>query len=290
MPEIATKLANRLKQPYSKRRIRLYDQAEKVDLLEKLRVGLMEVVRGIGTDGDPLHRVYVVAQNQTSYFAEIVSQLPEFAEYCEIVGSAEDEYLPDAPPISPLTKSYFTTWAFFDCRFGRDKETIGTCLVEVGEYLGLSPEKIEVVRLLQNSRMGIYEHCGMKGSKVVLKELVGEEEHLCHATSGYLGAKGEIWYVRIVPPINESFDYSVVFTSPYVFLKATKKQWLAFMDRTLPKMNEPGQKKALHALMKYGLEPNYWNEFIFQAYYNHRVDVIFLAGYPDIKASRPHPY
>lgn len=54
MPEIATKLANRLKQPYSKRRIRLYDSAEKVDLLEKLRVELMEVVRGIGTDGDPL--------------------------------------------------------------------------------------------------------------------------------------------------------------------------------------------------------------------------------------------
>jgi len=90
MPEIATKLANRLKQPYSKRRIRLYDKAEKVDLLEKLRVGLMEVVRGIGTDGDPLHRAYVIAQNQTSYFAEIVSLLPEFAEYCEIVGSAED--------------------------------------------------------------------------------------------------------------------------------------------------------------------------------------------------------
>jgi hypothetical protein len=81
MPEIATKLANRLKQPHSKRRIRLYDEVKKVDLLEKLRVGLIEVVRGIGTDGDPLHRAYVMAQNQASLFAEIVSQLPEFAEY-----------------------------------------------------------------------------------------------------------------------------------------------------------------------------------------------------------------
>jgi len=62
------------------------------------------------------------------------------------------------------------------------------------------------------------------------------------------------------------------------------------MDRTLPKMNEPDKKKALHAFMKYGLEPNYWNEFIFQAYYNHQFNVIFLAGFPDIKASRPHPY
>jgi hypothetical protein len=66
MSEIAIKLAKRLKQPYSERRIRLYDQAEKVDLLEKLRVGLMEVVRGIGSDGDPLHRAYGLnaAQNE----------------------------------------------------------------------------------------------------------------------------------------------------------------------------------------------------------------------------------
>jgi len=29
------------------------------------------------------------------------------------------------------------------------------------------------------------------------------------------------------------------------------------MDRTLPKINEPDRKKALHALMKYGLGHNY---------------------------------
>jgi hypothetical protein len=53
MPEIAIKLANRLKQLYSKRRIQLDDQAENVNLLETLRIGLIEVVRGVGTDGDP---------------------------------------------------------------------------------------------------------------------------------------------------------------------------------------------------------------------------------------------
>ncbi len=75
MPEIATKLASRLKQPYSKRRIQLYDQAGKVDLLEKLRVGLMEVVRGIGTDGDPRHRVYVIVQNQGLKFKNPLEHL-----------------------------------------------------------------------------------------------------------------------------------------------------------------------------------------------------------------------
>src|SRR3954469_11078076 len=67
---------------------------------------------------DPLHAAYVAAQNFTSFFAEAVSQLPEFDPYCQIVGPAEEEYMPSSPPMSPLTLSYFTTWAFFDVRFG----------------------------------------------------------------------------------------------------------------------------------------------------------------------------
>lgn len=59
-----------------------------------------------------------------------MSELPEFDPYCEIVGPAEEEYMPNAPPHSPLTRSYFTTWAFFDVRFGPDGETIGTCLLD----------------------------------------------------------------------------------------------------------------------------------------------------------------
>ena len=40
--------------------------------------------------------------------------------------------------------------------------------------------------------------------------------------------------------------------------------------------------------MKYGPERNYWNEYIFQAYVNHRTEVVFIAGLPDIEESRPH--
>src|SRR3954447_11920717 len=70
---------------------------------------------------DPLHAAYVAAQNFTSFFAEAVTQFPEFDPYCQVVSPAEDEYLPDGPPVSPLTRCYFTTWAFFDVRFGPDR-------------------------------------------------------------------------------------------------------------------------------------------------------------------------
>ena len=33
---------------------------------------------------------------------------------------------------------------------------------------------------------------------------------------------------------------------------------------------------------------DYWTEFVFQAYVNHRTEVIFLAGLPDVAKSRPH--
>src|SRR5215212_9104238 len=65
---------------------------------------------------DPLHAAYVAAQNFTSFLAEAVSQFPEFDPYCRIVGPAEEDYMPGGPPMSPLTMSYFTTWAFFDVR------------------------------------------------------------------------------------------------------------------------------------------------------------------------------
>ena len=84
---------------------------------------------------DPLHAAYVAAQNFTSFFAEAVSPFPEFDPYCQVVGPAQDEYLPSRPPLSPLTMSYFTTWAFFDVRFGPDGETLGTCLLDVAVAL-----------------------------------------------------------------------------------------------------------------------------------------------------------
>ena len=85
---------------------------------------------------DPLHAVYIAVQNITSVFAECVSVLPELKSYYKTVGDAEEEYMPAGPPMSPLTRSYFTTWAFFDFRFGGDHETIGTCLTRSGRPTG----------------------------------------------------------------------------------------------------------------------------------------------------------
>ncbi len=40
--------------------------------------------------------------------------------------------------------------------------------------------------------------------------------------------------------------------------------------------------------MKWGPARDYWTEFVFEAYVNHRQDMIFLTGLPDVPESRPH--
>ena len=241
---------------------------------------------------DPLHAAYVAAQNFTSFFAEAASQFPEFDPYSKLVGPAEEEYMPGGPPMSPLTMSYFTTWAFFDVRFGPDGETIGACLLDVADSLEMDPFMVETIRRFQGSRMGIYEQCGAEGARCRLKELVTNDEFICHVTSGYRGKAGELWYVRLCPPLHDLANYHVVFTTPYVLIGAMKADWTAYLKKTL--LGSPDRKKALHEFLKFGKAANSrkpnesWNEFIFQAYHHHQSDAIFLTGLPDVKGSLPH--
>jgi hypothetical protein len=246
-------------------------------------------VKQLIDDGlDPLHAAYVAMQHLVSLFAESVSVLPELKAYCDIAGPAEEEYIPKGPPLSPLTGSYFTCWAFFDLQFGPDKETIGTCLLDVAEHLDYSADMDRVLELMQNSRMGIYEHCGSQRGRIWLQELISQKNYLCYIPAGYSGGKGQRWLVRIFPPINYSFDYSVVFNTPYVLMDQTKDDWIVFVKRTLLGMGEPDNAKVFYTLMKYGLETNYWNEYIFQAFHHNQNNAIFLTGLPDVKGSLPH--
>jgi hypothetical protein len=133
-----------------------------------IRRSLDALSRGVSTQTsrgdtlDPLHAVYVAVQHATSVFSERVSSLAEFKPYYQLVEKAEDEYMPEGPPMSPLTRSYFTTWAFFDLRFGPDGETIGTCLLDAGTALGFEPGALDVIRTCAGTRMGVYEHAGLK--------------------------------------------------------------------------------------------------------------------------------
>jgi len=239
---------------------------------------------------DPLHAAYMSAQNLLSFFAESFSTFEEFDAYCAIVGAAEDTYMPGGPPLSPITVSYFTTWALFDVRFGPDQETIGTCLLDVAALVGMDPLTLETVQNFQASHMGIYEHVGRVASRVRLRELVTGDAFECHVAAGYRGKAGELWYVRRCPPLRDLFNYHLIFTTPYILTETSKADWTAYLNKSILDTGSIDRRTALHEVLKYGREPRFWSEFIFLGYHHHQPDAIFLAGLPDVKGSLPHAH
>jgi hypothetical protein len=279
MGQISKKLARR----FTKWSGRFRQEARTIPIPKDVRD-----VEALVKDGlDPLFAVYASVQNITSVFSECVSVLPELEPFYDVITAAEEEYMPGGPPMSPLTGSYFTTWAFFDFRFGGELETIGTCLLDVSDRLGLDPGLVEATRQFQESRLGVYEHGGTRGGRVRLRELVTGEDFDIVCTSGYGGKPGELWYVRLCPPILDLVEYHVTITTPYILTQTSKSDWTAYLNRAMLQL-EVEDDYRLYCLLKNGLSVHHWNEFVFQAYHHHQHDAVFLAGLPDVKDSLPH--
>jgi hypothetical protein len=248
-----------------------------------------DIAKLIAEGMDPVHAAYVLVQHITSVFAENVSRLPEMRKFAEEVGKAEDEYLPDGPPMSPLTRSYFTSWAFFDHRIGETTDTLASCLIDANDIIWMNPDQLDALRKMNESRMGIYEHQGWRENYVQLRELITDRESVCHVASGYRGKAGELWYVRLLPPlVPELATYHVAFTTPYILIGTSKKDWIDFLRRSLVGIKASSEVEALHRLMKFGPRRNCWNEFVFLAYHHHQADAIYLSGIPDLKSTLPH--
>jgi hypothetical protein len=158
----------------------------------------------------------------------------------------------------------------------------------VGAAFGMHDELVRVIGLMQESRMGVYVHEGTERNGIVLRELVTDK--VCRATvaSGYRGQKGELWYARVFPPPPPGLSEHVVFTTPYLLLHPGQREWQAYFRRTLPDAPLEDRIAAYERHMKFGPAQDYWAEFVFEAYVNHRTDVILLAGLPDVPGSRPH--
>jgi len=250
---------------------------------------------------NPLHALYIYAQNHLSVLTEQLSELPALAKLCNAYVTAEEKYMPGWPPISPISRSYFTSWGSFDLTVNTNKETFTTITIEVCKAMGADKKLLDLFERMQKSRLGLYMHEGVSpdGEYVFLREFVTNAKIKVFVGSRYIGQAGEIWLVRIMPGNFQDifFDYSLVYTSPYVIGSVSRNRfipkgdsdgWLSFFDRTLPKIGKSDHIASYEHLMKVGLTRTYWNEYIFEAYSGYCNLAIFLTGFPDIAASRPH--
>lgn len=229
---------------------------------------------------DPLHAVYLYAQNFLSVLIEQATELPELQHWVDLYVDLEEKYMPVGPPMSPLSLSYFFCWSSFDLPFGEHRETVTQCMIAMARELGAQPNLIEALEVMQKSRMGFYVHEGSEGDFIRLRELKTNRQLLCHSSSGYRGHAGEMWYVRLMPPLVDGYDYYVVFTTPYVIRNVSEPGLLDFIDKMVPKMAKRGYPAEYDALMKWGPMLKYWNEYLMMGYSNFGHDVVYLTGYP----------
>ena len=136
--------------------------------------------------------------------------------------------------------------------------------------------------------MGVYLREGTEKDAVVLRELVTDTVCRAIVPSGYRGRRGELWYVRVLPPPLPGLAEHVVFTTPYLLVEPRERQWQAYFRRTLPDAPLQNRIAGYEHHMKFGPTRNYWSEFVFEAYVSHRTEAILLAGLPDVPESRPH--
>ena len=258
----------------------------------KLMAEVKSIESLVAGGSHPLHAVYSSAQNYLSVFSELASTLREFKEFTAVVGNAEEMYMPGWPPMSPVSVSYFTAWALLDQPVAATGETICSCAVEIGRAFGMSADFASTLEAMGGSAMGIYQHLGWRDGLVGLRDIVDNEEYRCIVPSGYRGAEGELWYVRLLPPLTEAFAHGVAFTSPYVLRGTIDKDWRAFFERqeqALPTLGSPEETaRRRKALFKRRPDPNYWNECVFLAYHDASGSAIELFGIPDLPQTLPH--
>jgi hypothetical protein len=238
-------------------------------------------------DLHPAQAAYLYAVNQVSILAEIMTTLPALHRFVDLLERAEEEYTPSWPPMSPISRSHFTAWAFFDAAVGIDRETIGTLVLDLAPTLSLKPELVSLVEHLQRSRLGLHVHEGTRDDQVMLRELHTGIRRSTVPSNLHFGRVGEIWLTRVLPPPDDGSTAHVALTSPYVIESPAEAEWLSFFQRTLPKVRARDEAEGFERLMKYGLGPNYWNEYLFEGYLRSDEQAIWLRGLPDVAESRP---
>ena len=237
---------------------------------------------------DPSHKIYLYTQNILSLFAEEFSITKEFNEYYDIVLKIEDDFMPEGPPMSPLTATYFTFWCFCDLRFGIEKETVGIIFYDLANENLFDELLLKSIEKLNLSYMGFYVHNGFDNDLILLKEILTNKEFSCICPAGYKGKKGEIWFVRIVPNIDRIYNYQIILTTPYVIINFNEKDWLSYFQRQSIIKDDINYLEKLYQFLKYNSDHIYWHNYIMDAYVNSSYDRIYLTGIPDLKGSKPH--
>lgn len=121
----------------------------------------------------------VYVNNWAISMVELLQEVPDLRKFMHKLFDAQEEYVPNGPPMSPLTKSFFYQWAVYDLPMGIKRETMGSILLAIGRYLKMDPDFLAVLQKLVDGRLGLFTHEGQNGNTIALQRAhqVGDGDH-----------------------------------------------------------------------------------------------------------------
>jgi len=164
--------------------------------------------------------------------------------------------------------------------------TVGEVLVHYLRQTGKFDHVQKAMGALNSSFCSFYEVTDVGAEGLTLWDIAGKQRFQCWCSSGYPGRKGEIWYVRVLPPFAQGLTRSVTMSTPYVCTDSFRLIWEEFLQHPLGSEAAPGGSLQDH--LKEGKWLGYWLEFIYQAYADYTGNMIRITGLPDDPASLPN--
>lgn len=243
--------------------------------------------RLLGQGYDPLHIRYILAHQMVMMFADAMRDYEDFDEYGAAVGRIVNRYAPHPDESTPVTFSFLSLWMLCDLPFGRDRETIGSCLLDLLRAVEADAASLQLIHSLSESRMGVYQHQGRSGRFVIMRELVSGRELQVQSASGHRGERGELWFVRLGAPLDEDQDYYVTLNTPFILTDASVDDWTAYLNKSLVTASGD-EPRTLHELLKFGRRPESWHEFLVRGFVRSDQHAVYVAGLPDVPASLPN--
>lgn len=103
----------------------------------------------------------------------------ELWRHLDRIAKADEDYQPEGPPWSPITRLMFCAWSLWDLTVGVKRESLGSILLAIGRTVGMDPLFLGVLEKLVGSGLGLHVHEGVTGNRITLRELVTGEVRRC---------------------------------------------------------------------------------------------------------------
>ena len=158
----------------------------------------------------PGFAAYIYVTNWALGLVEAAQDMKELWRHVDRIAKADEDYMPEGPPWSPITRSMFNAWSLCDLTVGVKRESLGSILLAIGRTVGMDPLFLGVLEQLVDSRLGLHVHEGIADDRITLRELVTGEVRPCICPSGHEGDRGEVWLARVLPPPAASLQEAIV--------------------------------------------------------------------------------